>query len=282
MHRGAATHSPRLWRPAHEQHRRSHRRSLKAAANQVSDADLTPAQPPTSATIAPQLPRRHVRWVAPLIAAAAVAGIAITLTAVAGHHPSASRRSRRSPRPAARTRRRSPDPRPRSPSPSQSRPAGSLACYFADASPCKVPAGYLWYVPLWPFANYTQARNEATIGCPANAACELSAAQTALEFTQTYLDFSDITNVTSSSVGSDEAKVGVGYRTRVASPSCRSSAPDPVRGLPQDPERSWEVVGSEDTTLSLEKPAYGSRRIWLRSVVTSQVWTRTSMSGSGP
>lgn len=230
--------------------------ALRAAANQVSDADLAPAQPPTSATIAPHRQRRHVRWVAPMIAAAAVAGIAITLTAVAGHHPSASNTI-----PPVTATTTTPPSITGSPTPSASHPAaaGSLACFFGDASPCRVPVGYLWYVPLWPFANYTQAQREATIGCPDNAECGLTAAQTALKFTQTYLGFTDITRVTSTSVTGDQARIGVGYLNPNGQPVTAA-----VLHLIRYEEYAntatapWEVVGSEDTTLSLEKPAYGS------------------------
>jgi hypothetical protein len=137
---------------------------------------------------------------------------------------------------------------------------GGIVCYFADASPCKVPAGFVWYVPLWPYSDFTQASNAATIGCPdLPNGCVRSAPQTALDFVHQYLGFEDISRVTSTKITADQAHIGVGYLNPAGQPvtaavlhlvkyeryAASTSAP-------------WEVVGSDDTTFSLETPKYGS------------------------
>jgi hypothetical protein len=227
--------------------------ALRAAANQVDERDLRPDVPPSHATMQPR--RRPVRWIAPVIAAAAVAGIAISVTAVVDHHPNANR-----PAPLGVSASTSPAPRPTAtPSVSVS-PSGTIehVCYFADAYACKVPSGFIWYVPLWPFAGYPQAQQwETQQG--GSQPWHLDPSQTALNFTQGYLGFKDITMVTSRSIDADQAHIGVGY----LGPDGKATTAAVLHlvryeAYPGTSTAPWEVVGSDDTTFSLERPAYDS------------------------
>jgi len=226
--------------------------ALNAAANRVTDADLTPAAPPTGATVTAR--RRPTRWIAPVIAAAAVAGIAISVTAVVEHHPQASKTIQ-----PGQT--NTPTPTTALPT-TQSNSSGvtgtgEMVCYFSDASPCKVPPSFVWYVPLWPFANSDQVTSwRASNG---SQPWHLDAGQTALNFTRSYLGFTDITMVVRPTIYSNEAKVGVGYRNPAGNVVV-AAVLHLVRyeRYSGDMTAPWEVVGSEDTSLSLETPGYDS------------------------
>src|SRR5580765_7524030 len=126
--------------------------ALQARANQVTEADLTPAEVPARG------PRR-ARWVAPLLAAATVAAVATT-AAIVANQPSALHRvqpggsgdiNRRVSRPAG------PLSRYLSHAITNMRTVGSgspsatavgsaahgtpVPCYFVDATPCPVSSG---------------------------------------------------------------------------------------------------------------------------------------------
>jgi len=231
--------------------------ALRAAANQVSGADLTPADPPTS--VSSDRSRRPGRWIAPVIAAAAVVGIAVTVTAVANNHPSATGKIGPGGTTASTPPQTPESTQATSLSTETSSAPGdaSYICLFADASPCSVPYGFIWYVPLWPFANYTQVKQWEVAG--GSQPWHLDPGQTALNFTRGYLGFTDIDRVTSTSVANDQAKIGVGYLNPAGKPV--TAAVLHLVRYEQQPNTSsapWEVVGSEDTTLSLETPKYDS------------------------
>jgi hypothetical protein len=239
------------------------RAALRARAEQVTEADLTPADPPTSVAR-----RSRVRWLAPALAAAAVVGVAVT-TAVVVSQPSASH-SQRPGGPSVSTGRSSVrhNPPPVSTTSSDglsSEPDGSLGrsmvCYFGDASPCRVPPDFVWYVPLWPFANYQQARQWVTQGAPNGASpWHADPKATAQFFVQNFLGFQDLGLVTSSKITADQARIGIGYRDPGGTKRT-AAVVHLVRyeHYADDKTAPWEVVGTDDTTFSLERPAYGSR-----------------------
>ena len=132
-----------------------------------------------------------------------------------------------------------------SPTPTSSHPNDSSSTVAPTPTPTGLPAGYL---ALWPFDETGQNRG----GLPAGT----DAAGTALAFTRQYLGFTEIDTVTSSRFDAQGAHIGVGYRDPAG--QLRTAA---VLHLLQDgPVGSsrWEVVGSGDTTLTLEQPSYGS------------------------
>jgi hypothetical protein len=257
------------------------RDALRAAADEVRQEDLHPAASPRSSRY-----RAANRWIAPMLAAAAVIAVVATSVALSGS-PTASRHvpAAGSPTPAhssspspARTtvrasgaagssiappvgtRRSIGSSTSNSGSPAsttvQANAAGA-ACFFADA--CSGGA-QTFYEPLWPFANYSQAGHWETVDGPnGHSPWHLDAKATALSFADGFLQFTDITIVTTARIGVDQAHVGVGFRD--ANGTAHTSA---VLHLVRyertlgDTKAGWEVVGSDDTTFSVERPAYGS------------------------
>jgi hypothetical protein len=234
--------------------------ALHARANQLTEADLRPDRAPAgTSTVHTSLALRW-RWGAPLLAAAAVAGLAIGTTVLvtslkANHAPPASSSS-----PSVSA----------SPSPSGS---GSLSGQGASvvpppassASPSVSPSAgtspvafNLGYEPLWPFANSQQvAQWQAASRASGAQPWHLDADQTALSFTQGYLGFTDISRVTSHVLDSSGAHVGVGFLN--PNGQAVTSAVLHLVRFGADADSPWEVVGSDDTAFSLERPTYGSQ-----------------------
>jgi hypothetical protein len=110
---------------------------------------------------------------------------------------------------------------------------------------------------LWPFRTTAEAdawtRDTAAGG---HQPWHLDPGQTALAFTRTYLGFTELDRVTSSRVDGDQAWVGVGYRDPAG--AVRAAAVLHLTQVGSTGTRPWEVVGSRDTTLTLEQPRYGS------------------------
>jgi len=113
-----------------------------------------------------------------------------------------------------------------------------------------LPAGYL---PLWPFTDLADSRSLR----PDQRRWNLDAGATALEFTRAYLGFTGIDRVTSRSVGATEARIGVGYRSEEGGD--HTAAVVHLFRAAGEPDGPWEVVGTDDTTLSLTVPSYGAR-----------------------
>jgi hypothetical protein len=255
------------------------RAAFDAKAAAVTPAALDPGRPSPDADVDQRDSSRwSARWVAPLLAAAAVIGVAVATAAIvntptAHHITPAGPTNSVVPTPSASV---SPtataDPRPAtlptvtshprtSPSVAQASSSGpGGTCYFAEFV-CRVPAGYLFYEPLWPFASYAQARQWETVDGPAgHQPWHADPASTALSFVNGYLGFSDIDLVTSTNADGNEAHIGVGYalpngqkHTAAVLHLVRFSA------TVGNTNAGWEVVGSDDTDFSLEQPAYGSQ-----------------------
>jgi hypothetical protein len=112
------------------------------------------------------------------------------------------------------------------------------------------------YQALWPFADAEQAREWQTRAAPqGHQPWHVDAEFTALAFTQGFLGFTEIDEVTSTDVEGDEAWIGVG-----------SALPDGGRSTAavvhlvrfgSGPDAPWEVVGTRDDTLVLDTPRYG-------------------------
>jgi hypothetical protein len=230
--------------------------ALHARADQLTATDLSPAVAPTG-----DLARRP-GWAVPLLAAAAVAAVAVGSTVVirsitaspshpapAGSRPAATSSASPSGGPSS-TSSASPSGGPTSTSSGGSSTAGP--------SLTVPPSGFdLGYQPLWPFANYAQASSWLTAHrAGGSQPWHADASQTALLFTRNYLGFTEITTVTSSRTDAQGAHVGVGYRNP-AGTLATAAVLHLVRFGPS-PDSGWEVVGSDDTSFSLEQPAYGS------------------------
>lgn len=114
------------------------------------------------------------------------------------------------------------------------------------------------YQPLWPFASVADAEAwQAEANPGGHQPWHLDAAYIALAFTNQYLGFTEIGRVISTSVRGSEAWVSVGYRD----PNGRDAVAAVLHlaKIGSGSDRPWEVVGSRDTTLSIERPAYGAK-----------------------
>jgi hypothetical protein len=210
--------------------------ALRAQADQLTEQDLTPMLPPHSS-------ETRSNWRLPILAAAAVVLVAVggtvAIRAAHGSRTPAPAASRPAPSSAA------PSPTSAAPSPSGAAsttpptPVSSSPLLRPTPPPSGLPAGY---EPLWPL-------DAAGHGQPAG-----TAENTALAFTRQYLGFTEITMVTSSRYDDRGAHIGVGYRN----PAGQLATAAVLHLLQYAGNGPWEVVGSDDTTLTLEQPAYGS------------------------
>jgi Immunoglobulin-like domain of bacterial spore germination len=112
------------------------------------------------------------------------------------------------------------------------------------------------YPPLWPFT--TQAEVDAwrqQHAAQGTQPWHLDADATALAFTTGYLGFTEIDQVVGSDVRDREAWISVGYDA--GSGPATAAVVHLVRFGPGN-DAPWEVVGTRDTDLTLERPSYGS------------------------
>jgi hypothetical protein len=121
------------------------------------------------------------------------------------------------------------------------------------------PATAFPYVPLYPFASVADAaawQREAAQG--GHQPWRLDAGITAVSFARDYLQYGEIDRVTSSRVGAEQAWIGVGS-TPLEGRQVSAAVIHLVRiGAGPVSGRPWEVVGTEDTSVTLTVPRYGS------------------------
>jgi hypothetical protein len=123
-------------------------------------------------------------------------------------------------------------------------------------SPAPAPAPALRGLPLFPFGSPADARAwEQAYRSGGHQPWHLNAGDTAKAFTA-YLGFSELNLVTSSSVKSADAYVGVGALNPNKQPFTAAIVHLVKYGT--DRYAPWEVVGTQDTTLTLTTPAYAS------------------------
>jgi hypothetical protein len=109
------------------------------------------------------------------------------------------------------------------------------------------------FAPLWPFASAADAVAWQRAADPGgHQPWHYDPGATATAFAQTYLGYTEVGRVTGVRTAGDEAWVGVGADP--AFPAAVLHLEQIGTGAP----RPWEVVGSEDTTVSLTTPAYGT------------------------
>src|SRR6266545_905555 len=164
------------------------------------------------------------------------------------------------------------------PSPSRSASAATAAPSPSESvlspSPAPTPAprsAPLGYQPLYPFASLAEVQAwQASYRDGGHQPWHLSADQTALSFTQGYLGFPGINKVARHTIGAHDARVMVGLTL----PSGRISDAATIHLVKWGSGQfaPWEVVGTDDTTLTLDVPAYGS-------TVSSPVTVRGRITG---
>jgi hypothetical protein len=112
-------------------------------------------------------------------------------------------------------------------------------------------------LPLYPFTTLAEAREwEKAFESGGHQPWHIDAASTAQSFTQGYLGYAGINLVLSTVVRGRDAKVTVGY----LDPNGGKVSAAVLNLMRMGPDRDapWEVVGSEDTTLTVTSPRYGS------------------------
>lgn len=117
--------------------------------------------------------------------------------------------------------------------------------------------GGFGYQPLWPFGAVADAvawQREANPG--GHQPWHLDAGYIALMFTQQYLGYTGIDKTVKVSDQGEQAWVSVGF----VNPNGATAVAAVIHlaRIGQGADRPWEVVGTEDTTLTLTTPAYGA------------------------
>ncbi|MGP3937704.1 hypothetical protein [Nonomuraea sp. KM88] len=114
------------------------------------------------------------------------------------------------------------------------------------------------YQPLWPFSTQEEAaRWREARGEDGDQAWHLDAARTALAFTRDYLGFTEIDRAVKTEQEGVHARVHVGYRSQEGDRPAVAAVVHLMRYGPGE-DAPWEVVGTDDTSFTLTKPAYGT------------------------
>lgn len=137
------------------------------------------------------------------------------------------------------------------------------ATQFAAPSPSATASGQgsagFRFLPLWPFTSVDDATRWQREALPGgHQPWRLDAGRTALTFAATYLGYTEINRVTSTRVAGDEAWIGVAATPPEGTVSTACVLHLARIGAGPASGRPWEVVGSQDTTLTLTAPRYGS------------------------
>lgn len=123
----------------------------------------------------------------------------------------------------------------------------------APAQVTGLPAGYL---PLFPFASLADVRAwQASYESGGHQPWHRSPDLTATAFAA-FLGYTDVTQVARSTVGSGDAHVAVGIK--LPNGTVSTAAVIHLMLFGSGTNAPWEVVGTDDTTFTLDRPAYGS------------------------
>jgi hypothetical protein len=132
-------------------------------------------------------------------------------------------------------------------------PGPATGAPVPDPSPAPAPFGYQ---PLFPFASPAAVQAwQASFASGGHQPWHLSARQTALAFTA-FLGFTDVGKVAGQTGTAADAHVAVG----ITLPDGKIAVAAVVHLVRYGSGRyvPWEVVGTDDTTLTLASPAYGA------------------------
>ena len=150
-------------------------------------------------------------------------------------------------------------PVPTAPVPTATAPAASAVQALPDTegtSASQAPAPVATVQWLWPFADPADAaRWQQDYRQGGHQPWHLDAAATALGFAG-YLGYGDVDKVVRSTVDGREAYVAVG--TALPNGSLHTAAVVHLVRMGTGADAPWEVVGTRDTTLTLDRPGYGS------------------------
>ncbi len=116
------------------------------------------------------------------------------------------------------------------------------------------------YLPLWPFATFEQVQAwEESNSSGGHQPWHLDAGLTAQAFVTGYLGFTEIDTVIHTTIEPNGAHVAIGFVT--AGTSTSTAAVIHMVRWGTSSGAPWEVVGTDDTTLVLTTPTYGSTAI---------------------
>jgi len=120
------------------------------------------------------------------------------------------------------------------------------------------PASAASYQPLWPFADEQQAAAwQVSYRAGGHDPWHLDAGLTAQSFTQGYLGYTTLDQVTTVTQNGTDAHAGVGYK--LPNGTMSTAAVLHLIKVGSGPDTPWEVVGTDDTDqLTLTTPAYGA------------------------
>ncbi|MCF6475999.1 hypothetical protein FAF44_47825 [Nonomuraea sp. MG754425] len=114
------------------------------------------------------------------------------------------------------------------------------------------------YQPLWPFSGPEEAAAwQRAHRADGREAWRLDAGRTAIAFSRDFLGFSEIDRAVRTVPAGRHARVHVGFHAEEGSRPLVAAVVHLMR-YGQGPDAPWEVVGTDDTTLSLTQPAYGA------------------------
>ncbi|MGP4100534.1 hypothetical protein [Nonomuraea sp. KM90] len=114
------------------------------------------------------------------------------------------------------------------------------------------------YRPLWPFSGPGEvAAWQRAYQADGREAWHLDAARTAIAFTRDFLGFTEIDQAVKTVRDGEHARVHVGFRSEEG-PRPLVAAVVHLMRYGSGRNAPWEVVGTDDTTLTLTKPGYGA------------------------
>ena len=156
----------------------------------------------------------------------------------------------------------SPTPTPAAPPDTAPSPGGDSSTTTAT-SPEEPPAdtgpASFTRPPLWPFRTAAEVEEwQAAHATNGSQPWHLDAEDTASLFTTQFLGFTEVDRVLGSTVDGDDAHVTVGYSLDQEGGGLATAAVIHLRRFGSGPEAPWEVVGTQDSDLTLTTPAYGS------------------------
>lgn len=143
--------------------------------------------------------------------------------------------------------------------PSAQQPSAQPVPPAAPTGPAGTPTTPAFrFLPLWPFGSVPDAiawQREASPG--GHQPWRLSPDLTALAFTANYLGFETVDRSLGTTMRGDQAWVRLGWRLPNGADSVAAVVHLARIGEGDNPP--WEVVGTEDSTLTLDIPVYGAR-----------------------
>ncbi|WP_245568812.1 hypothetical protein [Nocardia concava] len=144
--------------------------------------------------------------------------------------------------------------------------AGPSSTAAPSASQTSIAPAEFGYQPLWPFGSVSEAVAWQRSADPGgHQPWHLSEASIAQMFTQQYLGFTAVNKVVKVRTQGEESWVSVGFDNPNGAATVAAVVHLVRIGEGTANDKPWEVVGTQDTTLTVSTPAYGAT---VRSPIT--------------